>query len=192
MSLRSVLLVLLSREANTGYGVGRLLHREFHHLWDARLQQIYGEFAKLQEEGLVKAQAIAMSNRPAKKVYSLTPAGVEALDEWLARPPALHAAKDDLLVQLSCLERTATGVVARRLEQRRDDSLTEAASLRGLILNTPRTDPDYLGRLLALEAALARTEAEASWCDKALPALHEEAERPRTFATGADRLQIAG
>src|SRR3990172_11360973 len=103
MSLRSVLLVLLSREPNTGYGVGRLLHHEAHHLWDARLQQIYGEFAKLQEEGLVDAQAIAMSNRPAKKVYSLTPAGEEALDEWLARPPPLHAAQDHLLVQLSFL-----------------------------------------------------------------------------------------
>src|SRR3989304_9775686 len=124
MSLRSVLLVLRSREANPGYGVGRLLHREFHHLWDARLQQIYGEFAKLQEEGLVKAEAVAMPTRPAKKVYSLTPAGEEALHDWLSKPPALHAAKDDLLIQLSCLDRIPTGVIPRRLEQRRDDSLS--------------------------------------------------------------------
>ena len=191
MSLRSVLLVLLSREPNTGYGVGRLLHHECHHLWDARLQQIYGEFAKLQEEGLVKAEAIAMPNRPAKKVYSLTPAGEEALDDWLARPPALHAAKDDLLVQLSCLERTSTGVIARRLEQRRDDSLAEAASLRELILKTPRTDPDCLGHLLTLEAALARAGAEVTWCEKALATLHEEAEQQPARAAGAELLQVA-
>jgi PadR family transcriptional regulator AphA len=192
MSLRSVLLVLLSRASNTGYGMGRLLHHEFHHVWDARLQQIYGEFARLEEEGLVKAETIAMPNRPAKKVYSLTPAGQEALDDWLARPPALHPAKDDLLVQLSCLERTSTGVIARRLEQRRDDSVAQAVSLRELILKTPRTDPDYLGRLLTMEAALTRAEAEATWCDKAVATLHEDAERPSTLATSVDRLQIAG
>lgn len=190
MSLRSVLLVLLSRASNTGYGMGRLLHHEFHHVWDARLQQIYGEFARLEEEGLVKAETIAMPNRPAKKVYSLTPAGQEALDDWLARPPALHPAKDDLLVQLSCLERTSTGVIARRLEQRRDDSVAQAVSLRELILKTPRTDPDYLGRLLTMQAALARAEAEAGWCDKAVAALDEEADRQEP-AAGGELLRIA-
>jgi DNA-binding PadR family transcriptional regulator len=193
MSLRSVLLVLLSREPNTGYGVGRLLNRECHHLWDARLQQIYGEFAKLQEEGLVKAEAIAMPNRPAKKVYSLTPAGEEALHDWLSKPPALHAAKDDLLIQLSCLELIPTGVITRRLEQRRDDSLSEATGLRELILRTPRTDPAQLGRLLTLDAALARAGAEVCWCDKALAVLSAEA-APASRATLApqpERLRAA-
>ena len=186
MSLRSVLLALLSKEPNTGYGVGRLLRNEFHHLWDARLQQIYGEFAKLHEEGLVEAEEIAMPNRPAKKVYSLTPAGQEALDEWLAKPPALHAAKDELLIQLSCLERIPAVVMVRRLEQRRDDELAEAASLREQMLKTPRTDPDQLGRLLTLEAALARAGAEVIWCDKTLAALQEEAERPSTLAADSE------
>jgi DNA-binding PadR family transcriptional regulator len=182
MSLRSVLLTLLSREPNTGYGVGRLLNREFRHLWDARLQQIYGEFARLQEEGLVKAESIAMPNRPAKKVYSLTPAGEEALDDWLSKPPALHAAKDELLIQLSCLKRIPTGVIVRRVEQRRDDSLAEVTALRELILKTPRTDPGHLGHLLTLEAALARAGAEVSWCEKALAVLSAE-EAPASRAT---------
>jgi PadR family transcriptional regulator AphA len=193
MSLRSVLLTLLSREPNTGYGVGRLLNREFRHLWDARLQQIYGEFAKLQEEGLVKVEAIAMPNRPAKKVYSLTPAGEEALIDWLAKPPARHAAKDELLIQLSCLERVPPGVATRRVEQRREESLSEVAALRELILKTPRTDPGHLGYLLTLEAALARAGAEVSWCEKALAVLSaEDASASRaTLAPQPDRLRAA-
>ena len=68
MSLRSVLLVLLSKEPNSGYGVGRLLRNELGHLWDTRLQQIYGELAKLQSDGLVRAERFDLPNRPAKKV----------------------------------------------------------------------------------------------------------------------------
>jgi PadR family transcriptional regulator AphA len=193
MSLRSVLLTLLSKEPNTGYGVGRLLRHEYGYLWDARLQQIYGELGKLQEEGLVQAEAFAMPNRPAKKVYSLTPTGEAALDQWLSQPPLFHGPKDELLIQLSCLERIPAGVVVRRVQQRRDECASEAAALRIVILAVPRTDPRSIGHLLGLEAALGRAEARLAWCGKALAVLSaEEAPASRaTLAPQPDRLRAA-
>ena len=85
MSLRFVLLALLSREPNTGYGLGCLLHGQLNHVWDAWLQQIYSELARLEAQGLVESESIELPNRPAKKVHSLTPAGSQALDEWLTQ-----------------------------------------------------------------------------------------------------------
>jgi PadR family transcriptional regulator AphA len=193
MSLRSVLLALLSKEANTGYGLGRLLRNEYQYLWDARLQQIYGELGRLHEEQLIQVEEMPLPNRPPKKVYSLTPAGEAALDQWLSTPPTFQRPKDELLIQLCCVERMPAGVMVRRLEQRRDECASEAAALRALILQTPTTDPASIGRVLGLEAALARTEARVAWCDKARAALDGDAPASHgTLSPQADHLQITG
>jgi DNA-binding PadR family transcriptional regulator len=173
MSLRSVLLALLSKQANTGYGVGRLLHGELSYLWEASLQQIYCELGRLEREGLVEVESIAMPNRPAKKLYSLTAAGREALDAWLTRQPAIPNLKDDLLVQLYCLERVPAGAMVRHLERRRDDFLAEAQTLRGLLMKVPRMEAAAVGQVLALEASLARADGKVAWCEKALRVLQE-------------------
>lgn len=174
MSLRPVVLAILSKEPNTGYGVGRLLRHDLSHIWDARLQQIYGELAKLEAQGLVVAKTVDLPNRPAKKIYSLTPAGQEALDEWLSQRPPPCSPKDDLLVQLFCLERMPHEVVLRRLDERREECVREVIELRerlDQVLGT--SEPAQLGQLLTLEAALARAEFQVKWCAKAASDLRE-------------------
>lgn len=174
MSLRPVVLAILSKEPNTGYGVGRLLRHDLSHIWNARLQQIYGELAKLEAQGLVAAKTIDLPNRPAKKIYSLTPAGQEALDEWLSQRPAPCSPKDDLLVQLFCLERMPHELVLRRLDERREECARQAIELRerlGQVLATSK--PAQLGHRFTLEAALARADFQVAWCDKAAASLRK-------------------
>jgi len=192
MSLQHVLLALLSKEPNTGYGVGRALRCELRHLWDARLQQIYGELAKLEARGLLAAETVALPNRPAKKIYTLTPHGQETLDEWLLLSPPSRVSKDDLLIRLFCLERLPTEVLARRLEERLDEAKREEERLSRETAQASRTDPAQLGRLLALEAALARTKAEAAWCERATGILREQAaSRASPPAHGPERRRDA-
>ncbi len=168
MSLRFVLLALLCKEPNTGYGIGRLLHNQLDHLWDARLQQIYSELGKLEALGLIEAESIDLPNRPAKKIYELTPAGNKALDRWLEQPPVPLSSKNDLLVKLYCLERLPNDVVIRRLEERQAEYEAMARELRDRLTRGRRTDPDQLGYLLTLEAALSDAEGQAAWCGRAV------------------------
>lgn len=167
MSLRYVLLAVLSEEPNTGYGIGRLLHGELNHLWDARLQQIYGELAKLEAQEFITAEAIALPNRPAKKIYTLTQLGSEALDDWLEEPPAPVSPKNDLLVKLHCLHRIAPDVVVQRLEERRSLCVAKASGLRDRLSDLPASSAP-LGHRLTIDAALNEAEAQATWCDRAL------------------------
>lgn len=185
MSLQSVLLVILSKEPNTGYGVGRLLRCQLSHLWDARLQQIYGELAKLEARGLVQCESIALHNRPAKKVYSLTSAGEAALEDWLLVPPPSISYKDELLVRLYCLERVSKDTMVRRLEERLDDERNEAQRVNQELAAVRRTDPEQLGLLLTLEAALARAEAQATWCTRTIALLAERPESRKRQASAA-------
>jgi DNA-binding PadR family transcriptional regulator len=168
MSLRFALLAMLCKEPNTGYGIGRLLHSQLDHLWDARLQQIYSELAKLEALGLIEAESIDLPNRPAKKIYELTPAGNKALDRWLEQPPAPLSSKNDLLVKLYCLERLPNDVIIRSLEERKAEYEAMTRELRDRLTHGRRTDSDQLGYLLTLEAALSEAEGQAAWCDRAV------------------------
>jgi DNA-binding PadR family transcriptional regulator len=192
MSLQHVLLALLSKEPNTGYGVGRLLRFELGHLWEARLQQIYGELAKLEAAGLLVAEIIDLPNRPAKKIYSLTAEGKAALDAWLLARPAPVAHKDDLLVRLYCLDRLPAEFLARRLDERHDEATQDAERLTRQSAQISRTDPAQLGRLLALDASLARAQAEAAWCRRAAATLREHGAVPAEPPTADKPLRKGG
>jgi PadR family transcriptional regulator AphA len=172
MSLRYVLLAVLNKEPNTGYGIGRLLRTELRHIWQARLQQIYIEIARSESEGMLRAQVTHMPNRPAKKVYSLTPAGTLALDDWLAQPPSVDSSRDDLMVRLYCLPRAPLDLLVRRLEERRDLLEAKARELRRTLESTSG-DPATIGYRLTLDAALAAAEAQITWGERAVSALRE-------------------
>lgn len=164
MSLRFVLLALLSKKRSTGYDMGRRLHGQLSHIWAARLQQIYVELAKLEAQGLVEAESIQPPKRPRQKIYSLTPSGSRALDQWLEEPPAPVSFKNDLLVKLFCMERLPNDLIIARLEERQADLEAMAQTFRDRLIDARRTAPDQLGYLLTLESALSTVEVQASWC----------------------------
>ena len=186
MSLRFVVMALLSKEPNTGYRLGRLLDDPLGHLWDARLQQIYSELGKLERQGLVEAENILLPNRPTKKIYSLTPAGWEELDIWLAQPAAVPPPRNSLLIRLYCLDRIPRDVVIRRLQEQQDRHESTVSQLRERLSEANGTSPQELGSILALEASLAQTEAQAAWCAKAQTLLGEADQAPQALrAAGA-------
>ena len=173
MSLRCTVLALLSEQPNTGYGIGRLLEHQLSHLWGARLQQIYRELSKLEAQNFVEAEHIALLNRPAKKIYTITPAGSKALDRWLNEPPAPLVSKSDMLLKVYCLERLPKDVIVRRLEERQAEYENAVRDLREKLTAARRAD--QLGYQLTLEAALAEARGQASWCAKAVTRIREEA-----------------
>lgn len=174
MRLRFVLLALLGKEPNTGYRLGRLLETDLAYLWDARLQQIYSELAKLEGECLLEAQVIELPNRPAKKIYSLTSKGRGALDEWLAEPAARMSSRGELLIKVFCLPHAPTESMVRRLEERRDAAESDVWHLHCRRQEwEERDDGEALGYVLAAEAAHLASEAQVAWCSWAISYLRE-------------------
>ena len=102
MSLRNVLLVYLASGASTGYDIARGFRGSFGYLWNASYQQVYRDLASLHAEGLVSCQAQASSNgRPAKKLYRLTEAGQQAMQDWFATPARLPRYNDAFMVKVA-------------------------------------------------------------------------------------------
>ena len=102
MSLRNVLLVYLASGASTGYDIARGFRGSFGYLWNASYQQIYRDLATLNREGLVSCREQPSDNgRPTRKLYRLTDAGQQAMQDWFATPARLPRYNDAFMVKVA-------------------------------------------------------------------------------------------
>jgi DNA-binding PadR family transcriptional regulator len=82
-----ILLGMLSSQERSGYDLKLLLDKQVHHVyWSPAKSQIYGELRRLEQAGLTTMTEVEQTNRPDKRLYRITPAGREALQQWLANP----------------------------------------------------------------------------------------------------------
>ena len=81
------LLGLLARKPASGYDIGKWLRTEGR--WLGRgpsMTPIYRALTAFEQRGWVDIRIEERDTAPSAKVYSLTPAGVDALEDWAASP----------------------------------------------------------------------------------------------------------
>jgi PadR family transcriptional regulator, regulatory protein AphA len=91
MNLQFAILGLLTYAPLTGYTLSKIFDKSIHSIWSASLSQIYRELAALEAKGFVVSSIEAQDDRPDRRVYTLTSAGLAAFEEWLGHFP------DDLI-----------------------------------------------------------------------------------------------
>src|SRR5918998_6809769 len=82
--------------------------------WGAGHSQIYPELARLEEGGFVTHSVVEQKERPDKKVYEITGAGLDMLKEWAVQPPPRRPTKDELTLK-ACSVWLADGEEAARM-----------------------------------------------------------------------------
>ena len=170
--LRYAILGLLSREELSGYDLAGRMRARVGHFWEARHSQIYPELARLEEGGLVSHRVVEQRERPDKKVYNITPAGLEALKSWVTAPPAPRAARDELVLKaysLWLVEPEEARALFLAQERRHEEKLVEYEEIRtwmerewrGDIL---RTDSPGFASYAALRRGILYEREYAEWC----------------------------
>ena len=86
MSLKYALLGFLNYYPMTGYELKKFFDTSVAHFWNAEQSQIYSALKQLEGEDLVEMHVEAQTDRPNRKVYSITEDGRDELLEWLATP----------------------------------------------------------------------------------------------------------
>lgn len=86
MSLRYGLLGILNYKSMTGYELDAFVKKTISFFWDAKTSQIYRELANMEKEGWLSSNIEIQTDRPNKKVYSITEEGRKNFKEWLAHP----------------------------------------------------------------------------------------------------------
>jgi PadR family transcriptional regulator AphA len=102
MSLRNALLGLLSNAPMNGYTIKLLFDEAIQFVWHAELSQIYRELGELEKEGMVSSRIEQQSDRPNKRIYSITETGKKSLNAWLAETPETFSMpkRDEFMLKL--------------------------------------------------------------------------------------------
>src|SRR5512146_2949801 len=103
MSVRYAVLGLISQKPRHGYET----RIAFENLvggdenWEVKPAQIYTTLDRLEEAGLVERSSdLGEGDEPSRRVYSITPLGEEALQEWFASAVPQEHQRDEFFIKL--------------------------------------------------------------------------------------------
>src|SRR6476469_1902009 len=86
VSLRAAILGFLALEPTSGYSLKQRFEGSVGSFWSVTQSQIYRELGALERDGLVLVRRQPGDGKPDRKLYSLTDAGHECLQQWLREP----------------------------------------------------------------------------------------------------------
>lgn len=162
-----VILGMVSREPRSGYEIKSLVDNSTRFFWAASYGQIYPELKRLAEAGLVEGSDVPRGERK-RTVYAITPAGEEALREWLRQAPATFEMREEGLLKLFFSGVLAPEEGAATLRAMREHRLGVAERLRAI---EPQAQ-EKLDRardpypLIVLQGGIEFNEWFAEWCER--------------------------
>jgi DNA-binding PadR family transcriptional regulator len=133
MALRHAVLAVLLGGEFSGYQLAKVFDTGVANFWYASPQQLYTELIKLERAGLVDGQLVIQLDRPNKRVYTVTEAGVEELVRFAEAEAKPAVIRDDLLVKVHAVDRTDATAVVARLEERAVQAAAKAALFDGTL-----------------------------------------------------------
>ncbi len=163
-----VILGFLTREPRSGYDIKQAVDTSTRFFFAAGYGQIYPELKKLEQAGLVIGTEKSQGAR-ARTEYEITPAGTEALTQWVLEPENKIDMRDEGLVRLFF----ADGIPAeQRIEKLKSLRATRAVGLRTLeaICDMKLIDETTMPNLI-LVYGIGLHQYVIDWCDWAIERL---------------------
>ncbi len=173
MSVKHTLLALLYQHPMHGYDLGKQLNLVVNAEWDVKPGQIASTLARLHDAGLVDYEVEEIDDAPDRKVYCITEAGREELEDWYRSPEVRDYRLGDAFYIKLVLSLVGGPVSPEQvlMTQRRElyQQLHQATELSREA--DPRTQLPWI---LLLESAIMHLEADLRWiemCEARLPDL---------------------
>ncbi|MDQ0316264.1 PadR family transcriptional regulator [Amorphus orientalis] len=172
MNVRTLCLAILQAGDTTGYDIKKMsVEGKYSYFVDASFGSIYPALARLEADGLVTVREEAQSGKPARKVYSITDAGREALIRELTDDPEPDVFRSPFLLVAMNAELLSRGQLVRVIEARIAEIRGELDHLASIAAGTDHAGAHWICRygqncmkasLDFLEANRAELEAMAS------------------------------
>ncbi|MBO9604375.1 MAG: PadR family transcriptional regulator [Paenibacillaceae bacterium] len=162
------LLALLSKERLSGYDM-MLRIQPF---WQAKHSQIYPLLAKLERLEYVRYNVYRQDDKPDKKIYAITDAGIDAIRVWIAAPTAEPASRDELLLKTYCIRLSDAPTMIRMFAERERlyrDKLALYEKMAGELREDKSESylahtSDQFGKFILLQKAIAVVRTNIEWC----------------------------
>jgi DNA-binding PadR family transcriptional regulator len=168
--LKFALLGLLAQEPRHGYDLKNAFEAILGGTWPLNIGQVYTTLGRLERDGLVESEVVPQDLLPDRKVYSLTGAGRQELDRWLAEPTTGSIRlKDEFFVKLLVHRLAGVDGLRALIWRQRQVYMQTLAQLTAL-----RTDPSVEPATgLLVEGAILHVQADLEWLDLCEERLNE-------------------
>jgi DNA-binding PadR family transcriptional regulator len=178
MSVRHAVLGLLAQRPRHGYE----LRAAFQALvggeenWDVKPAQIYTTLTRLEQGGFVAEDGVEQDAGPEKRIYAITLAGHQTLNEWFACGIEPEHQHDEFFLKLMIGLVSGAADPYRLIQTQRAYLFQE---LHDLTEQRTHTDPSRaLAQILLLDKAIMHLEADLRWLDRVEGRLDEIKHQP--------------
>ena len=166
MNFRYFILGLLAEQTMSGYDVRRVLKSLGWLMGSPSFGAIYPALHTLLEDGLATVKTTTQSNKRIRKLYTITDAGRQALQDWIVQPAKSWTNVKSFVMGLIMAGNLAQDRLAIHLEQRRQLVADHHSALE-LVLQDLGEQVNQ-GQRMAIEYGLATANAELAWLDLTL------------------------
>ena len=182
MSLPYGLLGLLGYQESTGYELAKIFEDSLNNFWHAQASQIYRELNRLEEKGWVTSTNVIQSNRPNKRVYSVTLQGREAFETWLGEGDVIRENPHSNLLMRIFFGASNHEVTLERLKTYRDNlnaALAESvqktqAKIDSYKVSMPDGDKESLYWQMTLDYGINQAKADVVWVEECIKKIEKE------------------
>ncbi len=174
MSLDFAILGFLNYQPFTGYDLKKIFDNSVHHFWTADQSQIYRTLTRLTQQGLARVEIVEQVDRPDRKVYSITPAGRQALSEWLRGPFPFEETRSASLIQVFFAGQLSDQEIIEKFES----AAGKIRALLGHYQDVPLVIADYVQSvgtpregfcwMLTLEFGIRNAQTTLEWMESVI------------------------
>lgn len=153
---------LVALAPRSGYDVKRIIDRSVRYFWAASYGQIYPELRRLEEAAWIEGDDAPRGGR-ARRIYRITPAGRQALQEWLHGRETRIELRDESLLRLFFADTLSHEEAVGLLRDRREGYRGLLNSLRSLD-DGKGSDPPFVD--LVYRWGIDYCEWGIEWCNR--------------------------
>jgi DNA-binding PadR family transcriptional regulator len=178
LSVRHAVLGLLAQHPRHGYELRAAFEAVVggEEYWDVKPAQIYTTLTRMEKSGLIAEQSVEQDSGPEKRIYNITSAGYQALDEWFAAGIAQTHQRDEFFIKLMLALVLGAADPYQVIHIQRTHLYKE---LHAITAQRTRADPKTeLSRILLLDKAAMHLEADLRWLDISEARLDEVKRQP--------------
>ena len=162
-----VILGLLAERPLSGYQMKKIIDIRFQFFWSESFGQIFPALKSLASEGLVEEYPQEASGGHAAKTYQITPAGKEALVEWISQPVEKESLRLEILLKTYFSGYAAPDVMLAHLatfEQSHAQQLHILGLFQEELLRIPDEEENHGDILRVIDFGLKANRAYLDWC----------------------------
>jgi len=186
-----ILGILAIHPHQSGYEIRKTIQQSVGFFWSESFGQIYPTLKRLTAEKLIIPSNSGATARANRQEYSITPAGHDCLQQWLAVPYRDDPPRNEFLLKLFFARDAGPGVAiehVRRFQENHRRILATLEQLELLARANNSRNPGFPYWMLTLSLGVAQLRASVEWSEFALTTLSAPEASPVSSPTPENSL----